>query len=82
MLTVHEDIARLSGEYVVITVILDRFEKILHFPVDAVFYHLIAIQSDWIDETARRYYVIQIDLTNLARFAFSRSVEACLNEIF
>ena len=27
MLTVDEDIARLSGEYVVITVILDRFEK-------------------------------------------------------
>ena len=53
MLTVDEDIARLSGEYAVITVILDRFEKILHFPVDAVFYHLIAIQSDWIDETAR-----------------------------
>ena len=37
ILTVDEDIARLSGEYVVIAVILDRFEKILHFPVDAVF---------------------------------------------
>ena len=53
ILTVNEDINRLSGEYVVITVILDRFEKILHFPVDAMFHHSIAIQSDWINETER-----------------------------
>ena len=36
---------------VVITVILDRFEKVLHFPVDAMFHYSIAIQSDWINET-------------------------------
>ena len=34
----HRQIVR---EYVVITVILNRFEKILHFPVDAAFYHLM-----------------------------------------
>ena len=39
--------------HVVITVIVDRFEKILHFPVDAMFYHLVTIRSDWIDETER-----------------------------
>ena len=37
MFTVDEDIARMSGEYVAITVILDRSEKILHFPVDALY---------------------------------------------
>ena len=45
----------IKGTYgvVVITVILDGIKKILYFPVDAVFYNLIAIQSDWIDETER-----------------------------
>ena len=51
--TVDEDINRLSGEYVVIRVILNRFEKILHFPVDAMLRHSIAIRSDWINETER-----------------------------
>ena len=51
--TIEEDTNYLSGEYVVITVILDWFE-ILHFLVDAVFYYPIAIQSDWVDETETR----------------------------
>ena len=36
--------------FVVIAVILDWFE-IFHFPVDAMFYYPVAIQSDWINET-------------------------------
>ena len=51
---VDQDINRLSGENVVITVILDRFKKFLHFPVDAIFHYSIAIQSDWINETETR----------------------------
>ena len=68
MFTVDEDIARKSGEYVAITVILDRFEK---------FYI-----SPWMQYSTILLLSSQIDLTNLARFAFSRSVEACLDEIF
>ena len=43
-----------------------------------MYYHPIAIQSNWIDGAMNRYYAIHIGLTNLARFMFSRSVETYL----